>query len=135
AAVMTCRYAGMLLALFLAVGACSTTPTLPVPTTVEGNKKALEDRLGPIWYRLVKANEDQVAVGTVKAYFEVPPKGGANRPLRIIPTTGNLMTEAVALNAIEKLRAPPIPLGLLKPTEDHINFEEEFTIFANRSSN
>lgn len=118
----------MLLALVLAVGACSTTP---IPTTTEAYKKALEDRLGPLWYHLAKYYSNLLTVGTVEAHFDVPATGGTVRNITIVSNTGNPMDEVIVRRAIQQLHAPPIPPGLLESGRDYLAFQEKFTLFQN----
>jgi hypothetical protein len=113
---------------------CTTVPETraPVPTTFEGYKKLVEDRLGPHWDGFVKVSEDLVAVGTVKATFEIPAEGGRARNLKIVSNTGNEVDERIARAAIGRLRAPPIPPAILqREDKDYVLFEESFTIFDN----
>jgi hypothetical protein len=64
----------LLLLLALGFSSCRTLPEMPanIPPTADGYKKVMEDQLGPIWYRLVEDNLNEVSVGTVKLTFEVP---------------------------------------------------------------
>ena len=124
------------LLIVLALASCRTAPeTTPVPTTVEGYKKFVEDRLGQRWYRLAEANGVFLAVGTVETSFEIPAAGGRVRNLRIVSNTGNRTDEMIARGAIGHVRAPPVPPAisaiLQREHKDYLLFEESFTIFDN----
>lgn len=116
---------------------CTTVPetAAPVPTTSEGYKKFVEDRLGPHWYDLAEEDGDLIAVGTVQTTFEIPAEGGRARNLKIVSNTGNLMDERIARAAIGRLRAPPVPPALLEHSEHpaRLTMEESFTIFPNEA--
>lgn len=118
-------------ALLLAAGlsSCSTAPKAPpeIPSTVEAYTKVVEDQLGPFWYHAV-ANDSRVTIGTVKLTFEIPAAGGRARNLKIVSNDAGMVDEKVARAAVGRLRALPIPGAILKPREDHISFEESFTI-------
>jgi hypothetical protein len=129
----------LLLILALVICSCRTAPETAIvpkspaniPPTVEGYKKVVEDQLGPLWYRLVKANEDYLSVGTVDTRCEIPAAGGRVRNLKIISNTGGWMDERIVRSAIEKLRALPIPPKVFQRLhQDHLVLEESFTIFA-----
>jgi hypothetical protein len=51
-------------------------PPAKASPALERYKKEVEDRLGPIWYRLVDVHENDLHLGTVKTTFEIPAKGG-----------------------------------------------------------
>ncbi len=116
---------------------CRAVPQVPtnVPVTLDGYKKAVEDQLGPIWYRLVGEKEANLAaIGTVKLIFEIPVAGGRVRNVQVTSNTGGKGDERIALDAVKQLRAPPIPAALLQAQlADHISFDESFTIFENPS--
>ncbi len=126
---------GLLCLIVLGLSSCRTVPEAPenIPPTAEGYKQVFEDKiLGPIWYRLVKQNESLANVGTVKLTFEIPAAGGRVRNLKIISNTGGKTDERIAREAVERLRAPTIPGAILQRThDDHIVFEESFTIYQN----
>ncbi|MEO6871866.1 MAG: hypothetical protein ABI233_06565 [Chthoniobacterales bacterium] len=103
------------------------------PLTGDGYKKAMEDILGPIWYRAAAADPD-VTVGTVKLTFEIPATGGAARNLQIISNTAGVVDGRIARVAVRQLRASPIPEAILASEKtDHIKFEESFTVFDDSS--
>lgn len=112
---------------------CETTPRWPegTPETVENYKKVTEDRLGPLWYHEVNNNLSAAQVGVVKLTFQIPAAGGQVTNLKVVSNTGGALDESFAVTAVNRLRAPPIPLSLLQSKhEDHLNFEESFTVFA-----
>ena len=123
--------------LTLAIGAlllsCVSEPQTQVtPATVEGYKKAMEDRLGPLWYKRVELNEEEAIPGTVKVTFRIPAEGGSARKFRVVSNTGNKIDELTAWIAVRQLKAPPIPPAVLRQLgQDHLEFEESFTIFYN----
>ncbi len=95
----------------------------------------VEDRLGPLWYHLVKINEDALQVGTVATTFEIPAAGGPVRNLTVIKNTGGRMAETIARQAIGQLRAPPVPHEILKQLQqDYFKLEESFTTYENRDA-
>jgi len=119
---------------------CSTAPTkteLPSAEQPPGRsgalqryKKNVEDQLGPIWYRLTRANEDQLSPGTVKATFQIPAGGGKPQDVRVMSRLDNRVAQLIAQQAIEQLRLPPIPAAVLTEIHsDHLNLEESFTVF------
>lgn len=113
----------------------TTTPKAPtrIPSTEKEYKDLVENQLGPLWYRLVEANNDYLAVGTVKTRFEIPAAGGRIRNLKIISNTGGQMNERIVQSAIDKLRAPPVPSQILhRLHQDYFVFEESFTILQHR---
>ena len=94
--------------------------------------KTVEDRLGPLWYRLTEGNEDLLSLGTVNTTFEIPAAGGKVRNLRVTSNTGSRMDELIVRRAIAQLRAPPIPAAILAQLpNDYFALEEAFTIFEN----
>jgi hypothetical protein len=120
----------LLAALFISSCQTASNVPAPIPSTIKEYKDVVEDQLGPIWYRLVTTNEDRLNLGTIKTTFEIPAAGGRIRNLKIISNTSGWMSERIARIAIDKLRAPPIPPSLLlQLRQDHIVFEESFTIF------
>lgn len=95
-------------------------------------RKAVEDRLGPIWYRLVKIHEDELSAGTVDTTFEIPAVGGKVRKVKLVRNTGNAADAVVVLRAIDGLRAPPIPPQVLAELhQDYLHAEESFAVLAN----
>jgi hypothetical protein len=107
------------------------TPKKPAKSTpaMERYKETVEDRLGPIWYRVVKANQDFLQLGTVDTIFEIPLAGGRARNLRVTSNTGGQMAELVARSAILQLRAPPVPPEIAAQLPDgYFFFEETFTV-------
>lgn len=125
-----------LLLVALGFSACNTVPKLPPnpPLTVAGYKSAMEDRLGPIWYRAVRADH-RVTVGTVKLIFDFPATGGRVQNIKVISNTGGSVDEMVARLAVDRLRVPALPAELLQALgKDHLACEESFTIFQNPDS-
>ena len=123
----------VLSALVLALAGCRTIPTLPKDSqpTVDGYKKALEDQLGPIWYHAV-SHEPNVTVGTVKVTFEIPARGGRVHNFKIVSNSAGFIDKKMVYDAVEWLRAPPIPEAVLKAAHaDFVSFEESFTIYPN----
>ncbi|HEX4667206.1 MAG TPA: hypothetical protein VH207_11450 [Chthoniobacterales bacterium] len=95
-------------------------------------QKAVEDRLGPIWYELAKIHGNDLHLGTVDTTFEIPAAGGKMRNVRVISNTGGRMDRLIALRALDQLRAPPIPPQVLAELrQDYIEVEESFTVFPN----
>ena len=129
------RIAGFLLLLVtLGFSACTTVPKLPpnTPLTVEGYKKALEDRLGPIWTRELTENASAAEIGTVKVTFQVPAAGGRVTNLKVVSNTAGKADEWIAVYAVGRLRAPPTPEEILRSVhKDHLDFDESFTVFQN----
>ena len=83
-------------------------------------RKAVEDRLGSIWYRLVKIHEDELSAGTVDTTFEIPAVGGKVRKVKLVGTPAT------------RLRAPPIPPQVLAELhQDYLHAEESFAVLAN----
>jgi len=129
------RTATPVLVAFL-IFSCQTAPkrSARIPSTVKEYTHLVEDQLGPLWYRLIKANEDGVSVGTVKTTFEISAAGGRIRNLKIISNTGGGVSERIAREAIDQLRAPSIPPQLLRQLhQNYIVFEESFTIYEERT--
>ncbi len=92
-----------------------------------------EDRLGPIWYQLVKDNQARLQIGTVKTAFEIPAAGGHVQNLRVVSSAGGRTAQLIARQAILQLNAPPIPREILDEAHrDYLFFEESFTIYENR---
>ncbi|MBA3961391.1 MAG: hypothetical protein H0X40_05755 [Chthoniobacterales bacterium] len=123
----------VLLGAALAMSACSNVPTLPkgTPPTTAGYTKVMEDRLGPIWYRMVAADQKRT-VGTVKLTFEASASGGHVRNLKIVSNDAGPADERIARAAVERLRLPPIPGAILQKENKHfISCEESFTIYQN----
>ncbi len=121
----------LLVLLTCSLASCATEQEIfPATTSRAEYKKAVEDRLGPLWYRRVELNERGASLGTVTASFRIPAKGGRVRKVQIISSTGNVIDEQMVRTALEQLRAPPIPPALLKNLQhDYFVFEESFTIF------
>jgi len=118
---------------------CSTAPTKTELRSaeqapgrsgaLERYKKNLEDQLGPIWYRLAAANQDQLSLGTVKATFQIPAAGGKPQNVRVTSRLDNGVDQLIARHAIEQLRLPPIPAVVLAEIHnDHLKLEEWFTV-------
>jgi hypothetical protein len=108
------------------------TPKKPAKSSLasERYKNTVEDRLGPIWYRLVKINQDSLQAGTVETIFQIPVAGGQARNLKVTSNTGGRMDELVARMAIEQLRAPPVPPEIAAQLpEGYFFLEEAFTIY------
>jgi hypothetical protein len=125
-----------LVVLFLSSGrtAAPTTESLKPPTksspAQERYKKTVEDRLGPLWYRLTKIHEDSLHLGTVATTFEIPAAGGQARNLRVSSNTGGRIDELIARRAIDQVRAPAVPAEILAQLhQDYMVFEESFTVF------
>lgn len=120
-----------LFVLVFLVTACATQPLPPVnPPTAAAYKKAVEDRLGPIWYERVRLNENSASLGTVVAKFRIPPAGGRVQKIQIVSNTGNQVDELMVQIALRLLRVPPLPPPLLaKLSEPYFFMEETFTIF------
>ena len=96
-------------------------------------RNAVENRLGPIWYRLVATYVDDLSIGTVETTFEIPAVGGKPHRVQLISNTGNEKDAIIAFRAIDQLRAPPIPSAVLAEVrKDYVVFEESFTIFPLR---
>src|SRR4051794_35219234 len=96
----------------------------------ERYKKAVEDKLGPLWYRLAKANEGYLRVGTVDTTFQIPVAGGKAQNLRVTSNTGGGMDVRIGRIAIGQLRAPPVPPEIAAQlSEGHFFVEESFTIY------
>jgi hypothetical protein len=115
---------------------CQTTPPkapVHIVATKKEYKELVENQLGPIWYRLVEAN-DYVSVGTVETSFEIPAAGGGIRNLKIISNTGNRMDETIVRSAIAALRAPSVPPQVLHGAHYFV-LEESFTIFPKLTGN
>jgi hypothetical protein len=55
--------------------------------TVAAYRKAMEDRLGPIWYQLVRIHENELSVGRVSTTFEIPAAGGRPRHVEVVSNT------------------------------------------------
>jgi hypothetical protein len=92
----------------------------------------VEDRLGPLWYRLADIHVGDLHLGTVNTTFEIAAEGGHVRNLSVTSNTGGRMDELVARRAIDQLWAPPVPPSLLAQLHrDYIVLEESFTIYAN----
>jgi hypothetical protein len=126
--------------IMLCFSSCQTAPPIvdvsdnaaKLSPEVESYKKAVEDRLGPIWYRLTEVYRNDLDLGTVQTTFEIPAAGGQVRNLRVTSTTGNRIDELLARRAIDNLRAPPIPAAILAQLDhNYLVFEETFTIFDN----
>lgn len=115
----------------LAGASCATGPAPTVfPPTAEGYTKAVEDRLGPLWYERVRLNENGASVGTVVAKFRIPARGGRVEKIQILSNTGNQIDALMVQIALRLLRVPPIPAPLLaKLPEPYFHLEETFTIF------
>ena len=94
-------------------------------------RDAVENRIGPVWYRLSEIYNDELHVGTVETTFEIPPEGGAVRNLKIVSDSGGRMDLLIARRAIDQLRPPPIPPDLLRELNHDILvvMEESFTVF------
>jgi hypothetical protein len=127
------------LAALICLASCRTVATKPKtpekpPTrsaAVAAYYKSMEDRLGPIWYKLCHIRQDELHLGTVETAFEIPAAGGKVRNVRVTSNTGGRMDELVACRAIDQLRAPPIPATVLSEAKrDYLAVEETFTIFA-----
>lgn len=125
----------------LSFSSCQTAPppakasTVPAKTSPaqERYKKLVEDRLGPLWYRLTEVHADSLQLGTIVTIFEIPAGGGQVRNLRVTSNTGGRMDELIARRAIDQLRAPPVPPEILAQLhQDYMVFEESFTIFEKR---
>jgi hypothetical protein len=139
---------GAALAIALAavsLSSCQTAPTKSTnlarthvaepatPAQKRYTKTVEDDRLGPIWYQLVKLHRDEVDIGTVTVTFDIPAAGGKVENVQVTSITGGRMDTLIALRAIDQLRAPPIPAQVLAELRsDHMQLEESFTIFANR---
>ena len=131
--------AGAALVSLVYLPACQTARPKPPPSVttkdspaVAAYRKAMEDRLGSIWYQLVKIHEDKLSLGTVSTRFEIAAAGGKPRHLKVVSNTGSVTDASIALRAIAQLRAPPIPPHVLAELhQDYIEFEESFTIFPN----
>lgn len=88
----------------LCLSSCRTAPTKPEapekPTkhsaAVARYMKSMEDRLGPIWYKLTKVHEDEIQLGTVETTFEIPAAGGPVRNVKVVSNTGGRMDELIA---------------------------------------
>jgi hypothetical protein len=115
----------------LVCASCATPPAPAViPHTTEGYKRAVEDRLGPLWYERVRLNAEGASVGTVVASFRIPARGGRVQKVRIVSNTGNKIDELMVRIALGFLRAPPVPPAVLAQLpEDYFYFEESFTLF------
>ena len=128
---MFARIAVLLLAVSLA--SCSSIPALPksTPPTAAGYRKYLENRLGPMWTRLMNDHVREVQVGTVQVTFEIPAAGGHPQNYRVVSNTAAKGNEAVARAAIDRLKAPPVPEAVLKETKNSQFFrmEESFTTY------
>jgi hypothetical protein len=127
----------LLLCGFSLAGCQTRPPHLPenTPPTVAGYKKAVEDRLGPLWYREVNRNINAAQVGVVKLTFLVPAEGGRVTNLKVLSNTGGKADEQFAVTAVNRLRVPPIPQVILTAEKtDHLFFEESFTVFADPST-
>ena len=108
------------------------TPQKPQQSSpaTERYKKKVEDRLGPIWYRLVKINEDSLGLGTVTVTFAIPPAAGRVHDLKVTSNTGGRMDELVARGACLQLRAPPVPPEIAAQMPDgYFHMEESFSVF------
>jgi hypothetical protein len=113
-------------------GSCTTAPPVaqPVPTTIEGYKKIVEDQLGSLWYRQTRFYADGLSVGTVVTQFAISSEGGRIRQLKIVSNTANAIVKMTVLHAIRGLRVPPVPPAILKNLPDHlITFEYSFTVY------
>jgi len=96
-------------------------------------RTSVEDRLGPIWYAFTKRSTDLLNLGTVETTFEIPAGGGKPQNVRVISNTGGRWDELIARQAMDQLRAPPIPNAVLAEIKDDtLQFEESFTIFQSR---
>ncbi len=134
----------ILLSTVLFSAACQTSPrvvetpkaTAKVFPAAKRYAKAVEDRLGPIWYERVRRNENGAALGTVVATFRIAANGGRPRNVQINSNTGNQVDELIVREALWLLRAPPIPPELLAELPDReFVLEESFTIFDNAAPN
>jgi hypothetical protein len=128
------RFILLVTALFLA--SCRSTPEWPktTPATGANYKKVVEDRLGPLWCHEVKNNLSAAQVGVVKLTFEIPAAGGHVTNLKVVSNTGGKIDEHIAVTAVNRLRAPPIPQAILESEKsDYLKFEESFTIFEDSS--
>jgi hypothetical protein len=135
--------AALALVTILFIASCRTAPTNPQlppkPTkhsaAVSAYYKEMEDRLGSIWYGLVKNNQGVLHLGTVNTTFEIAAAGGKVRNLRVVSNTGGRMDEWIARRAINQLRAPPIPQAVLSEIqEDYLLAEESFTVVQKPST-
>jgi hypothetical protein len=107
----------------------SNLPAQPSPAR-ERYKKVINDRLGLLWYSLVKINEDALQIGRIDTTFEIPAGGGQVRNLRVTSNTGGRMAELIARRAIDQLRAPPVPSEILAQLQqDYMVFENSFSIY------
>ena len=77
-----------------ALSSCQTTPSksesklarqVAEPTTPLQKEyyKVVEDRLGPIWYKLVAVNQEVADLGTVTVTFDIPAAGGKAQNVRV----------------------------------------------------
>jgi hypothetical protein len=122
--------------LTLGLLSCQTAaPPYPpnAPATLDGYKKVVEDRLGPIWHQAIAA-DPAVTLGTVKVTFEIPAAGGRPRNLKTVSNTAGPVDERIARHAIEDLRVPPIPRAVLEKLQagEPLVLDESFTVFQNR---
>ncbi len=120
----------------LTCASCATGPAPAVfPPTAAGYTKAVEDRLGPIWYERVRLNENGASLGTVVAKFRIPAEGGRVQKIQIVSNSGNQIDALMVQIALRLLRVPPIPAPLLvKLPEPYFHLEETFTIFDQADS-
>jgi hypothetical protein len=142
-AVPTCLKALTFIVL-LCLSSCQTAPPIaeaPKPPAKdspaqERYKKNVEDRLGPLWYRLVNPNTKNLWAGTVDTTFEIFASGGKARNLTVTSNTGGPMDELIARKAIDQLRAPPVPSEILALLHrDYMVLEESFTIYETGNAN
>lgn len=126
----------IVLLLTVSLVACTSIPPLPknTPLTKAGYSKVLEDRLGSIWYQLMRANARDVRLrfGTVEVTFEIPEAGGHPRNYRVTSNTAGALNEEIARQAVARLMAPPPPPAVLQASKskDVFIMEESFTTFG-----
>ncbi|SRR6266542_1728994 len=82
------------------------------PALMAYTKKVMST-IGPLWYRAVDTNRDNLAVGTARFTFRITPRGRVEN-LRLVSNTSNQFLVEVSARAIKEAKLPAIPKAVLK---------------------
>jgi hypothetical protein len=83
----------------------------PKPAVMAYTKKVMST-IGPLWYRAVDTNLDNLALGTARFTFRITPEGRVEN-LRLVSNTSNQFLAEVSARAIKEAKLPAIPKAVL----------------------
>ena len=114
----------------LALSGIAQSAEAPKPALMGYYKKVMST-IGPLWYRAVDTNRNNLAIGTARFTFRITPEGRVEN-LRLVSNTSNEFLVKISARAIKEAKLPAIPKAVLKEAgQKWIDVDLPFKILPN----